>query len=1249
MGEIAQLRPRSLVGALLSRFQFLQRAGITFGGKRDLYEAFGYARELTPKDFRDRYARDGIAARVIDCYPKATWREGAYLQEDEDPKITTPFEQAWEDFDKRLGAWPMFERLDKLARLSTYAVLLIGAQDGNLEVELPKGKSPDQILFLSAFSGGGGLAEVGATGEIGFVDATIRDFVTDPKDSRFGLPLTYQLRRIDATSPSLTRPVHWSRIIHVAEGLLDNDVFGIPQLQDVWNRFDDLDKVTGGGAEAFFQRANKGINLNLDKDVEMQEADAKKLASEVEDYIHGITRVLKTRAMTVQELGSDVANFSQPAEAIITQIAGAKGIPKRILLGSEMGKLASTQDSDNWNTQVQDRRSSYAGPRIVRPFLDRLITYGYFPAPKEYIIVWPEVSNLTETEKADGATKWATTNQTAGVTVFTPEEIRDHWYQMDPLTPDQLDKAKAQKEAEAPPPPPMPPGFGGKGGPPKPPKPGDKVLPFGKPRAAEEAQDRLDELVAVLEAALEEGDLDTVDAVLGVDRTLGDRFGHQFHGNQWVNAMATEDVDVTDPEFVNHLRSTAYKSGVYYSTKAHMETIQQKIGRPTTLVRGQVGGKGFGFYHIEDEAGRRFGPHGWRSLGGPGSGNFGHSGRPGEQGGSLADGMSSTAQFKQSRYEVDAAERSFGDLRWRTETGEAMNAGDVPPERTKAGDYVVYHGTSSAAVDSIEKTGLRPDSVGAVGFATTPGSAKMMGGFHGRDSVTLRLVIDKDFMEQHTHVTHESSLSRDLFLLHHPEGGSFSIPRSAIKEIKALGGPGSGNFGHAGRPGEQGGSADAGAIDAKAKEISDTEGWVKHSEVFGGQINYPGNVDKDLANEKDSFSRLVPFKELVATQDYTGAEKSAKIAKGGQRLDLVHVSRVGDKWAILDGHHQAVAAFLRGQDAVRVRVHERTARKAKALEGEGELESLGGPGSGNFGHKGRPGAVGGSVVVGKGGAPGPTPPDPPIAPPGAPGPVPKAPVVVVAPVPVPTPAPLQVTPAPTIVTVPPGDPGQTAPVSFQSVFDPAMVRTVNFSPTMTPAQAEAKRVAIVAETHRMLQQYPGLAYMYGPQSPTGSMAKMELTLHARPEANKTKTFTTYGRYTWDNVPSHPPHLQVALERTWEGPLKLSSGRNKVWSVSTNSGALATFRHEVGHDVHLRLLGRQARLEWDGIYNGMRRTGGGNYSQKIASNVTKYAQKNHKELFSESFAAYTHPGYKAGTLPPAIETFMKTHVGERRVP
>jgi uncharacterized protein len=454
MGVIHDFRTGA--SALLERWQFLRQAGVTFKGKRDTYEIFGYQRDITNKDYRDRYARGDIATRIVECYPKATWRDGARIQEDEDPKVTTDFEQAWITLNSRLGVWATFERTNILARLSQYAILLIGTKDGELSDPLPRGTSADDVIYLSPFAGGGGPGKRSTSGSAAFVDVTIATYVEDPRDPRFGLPLTYQLSRIDVSSPLLQKPVHWSRVVHVAEGLLDDEIYGQPCLENIWNRLDDWDKVMGGGAEAFFQRANAGLNLNLDKDVAIatqpNPAAEQALKDEFDEYSNNITRLLKTRGMEVKQLGSDVADFSRSADAIITAIAGAKGIPKRILTGSEMGQLASGQDRDNWDTQIQDYRTSFAGPKIVRQFIDRLIEFGYLPKPVSYAVIWPTVSNLTEDEKASGAAKWASVNSVAGQTVFSADEIRYKWYSLEPLaeTDDETFKAElATKMATA--------------------------------------------------------------------------------------------------------------------------------------------------------------------------------------------------------------------------------------------------------------------------------------------------------------------------------------------------------------------------------------------------------------------------------------------------------------------------------------------------------------------------------------------------------------------------------------------------------------------------------------------------------------------------------------------------------------------------------------------------------------------------------------------------------------------------------
>ena len=442
---------------LLARSMFAREAGLTFDGDRDEYVVLGYDRLVTARQYREEYQRGGIAGRAIDAFPHATWRGAVEIIEDEDPDKITTFEQKWIDFDTRLKVQSKLARVDKLAGLSTFATLLIGvAGSGDLETELPRGRDQSQIIYLTPFAGGGGpggdqVSRMIAAG----ADATVWEYETDTRSPRFGLAKTYRLRRIDVTSPQLERPVHWSRIIHVAEGLLDDDVFGQPRLERVWNLLADLRKVTGGGAEAFWLRANQGLHLDVDKDMALSKdeyADVlAKLKEQSELYKHQLTRWLKTRGVKVETLGSDVANFASPADAILTQIAGALAIPKRILTGSEMGELASSQDRDNWKDQVNGRQTGYAAPCIVRPLVDRLIAYGYLPTPMKgadaYEVRWPHIQTMTEQEKLEGAKTWASLNSQMGEPVVTEAEIREKWMDKAPLTDEQREKI-AERQAE---------------------------------------------------------------------------------------------------------------------------------------------------------------------------------------------------------------------------------------------------------------------------------------------------------------------------------------------------------------------------------------------------------------------------------------------------------------------------------------------------------------------------------------------------------------------------------------------------------------------------------------------------------------------------------------------------------------------------------------------------------------------------------------------------------------------------------
>lgn len=441
---------RAATDVFIERAQLMRQAGITFGGARDTYEILGYDRTITAQMFRDRYERGGIAGRVVDALPKAVWRGNGKIFEDEDPNKLTKFETEWDVLNKRIRLWPTFQRVHILARLSSFAVLLIGAP-GKLSDELPKATSGSRnVLYLTAFCGGTGETQRGAAGSVG-ADVTIQDYEENTANPRFGLPKTYQLKRTNFSSPSLQEPIHWTRVIHIpAPGFLDDAVFGPPALANVWNYLDDLEKVVGGGAEAFWLRANQGLHLNIDKELALPAAKDQldSLKEQAEAYSHQMKRWLRTRGVDAQVLGSDVADFKSPSDAILTLIAGTSGIPKRILTGSEMGQLASSQDRDNWADQISDDRTSYAEPMILRATVDRFIEYGYLPTPVQYESQWPEVDEMSEIEKLDAAEKAMKLND-HGETVITGAEVRETYLDLEPLDDTQvLQQDQVQQQAK---------------------------------------------------------------------------------------------------------------------------------------------------------------------------------------------------------------------------------------------------------------------------------------------------------------------------------------------------------------------------------------------------------------------------------------------------------------------------------------------------------------------------------------------------------------------------------------------------------------------------------------------------------------------------------------------------------------------------------------------------------------------------------------------------------------------------------
>jgi hypothetical protein len=153
------------------------------------------------------------------------------------------------------------------------------------------------------------------------------------------------------------------------------------------------------------------MQIDVDKDMDFTDDDADNLSAELDEYQDKLRRFIRTRGVKINNLGSDVADPRGTYDPIIDLISGATGIPRRILLGTESGHLASTQDKGNWAERIEEYRTLVGAPCILDPFIWMLVDAGILSDPGEYEIRWPDAYRMSPLERGQQA---AQISRTAG-------------------------------------------------------------------------------------------------------------------------------------------------------------------------------------------------------------------------------------------------------------------------------------------------------------------------------------------------------------------------------------------------------------------------------------------------------------------------------------------------------------------------------------------------------------------------------------------------------------------------------------------------------------------------------------------------------------------------------------------------------------------------------------------------------------------------------------------------------------------
>lgn len=400
--------------------------GQQYGGDRDVHKVLGYPDlddETALERYRARYEYQDIAARIVDVFPEETWRNPPEVVDE------TEGDSEFERVTNRLlagGLTREFRRLDKAQRLGEYGLMVIGFDDGqplDQPVDDSAISSLDDVSFYNIFT-----QENVEDWELG---KHSDQFEIEPTDERYNKPVRYYIDFGDVDAENQDddfKWVHWSRVIHVAEGALETDLKGEPALKKIFYRLIDREKVIGASAEMFWSGADEKIIANVSDDFALQQYDdqgqREDFKEQLESLLHDMQKYIVSSGMEYEVIGGQEVDPSGVVDTIDSAIASAVGMPKNKLMGNETGERSTTMDRNNWFDNISSRQTNLAEPQFVRQTIDRFLGFDILPSPADgdYGVTFPDLFEQTEGDIAETQSTRANMLQASGLAMTLSSE-----------------------------------------------------------------------------------------------------------------------------------------------------------------------------------------------------------------------------------------------------------------------------------------------------------------------------------------------------------------------------------------------------------------------------------------------------------------------------------------------------------------------------------------------------------------------------------------------------------------------------------------------------------------------------------------------------------------------------------------------------------------------------------------------------------------------------------------------------------
>lgn len=367
--------------------------GVSPDGKRDYNALFGYGVELTYWDYKCMYERGGYAKTIVDLFPKFCWRDPAEIRFNDKPILKDELNML-----RQAGFFKAMERADICNRIGQFSVLFIGIPDG-LDPSLPVGsaKAGDFAgMYFNVYEEDG---------------VEVIEWDTDPASPRYNMPIKYQLQ-VTANNHSklqgnvVARVVHYSRVVHLAEGALSSKLEGVSALKAPWNALQDKEKVRGSSGEAFYRNSRQKLALETApsqagvKVKDLTDEARAKLKENVENFQNGFEDTLRLNNMKANMLQPSIASPRDTFDIATEDVAGACRIPVRYLTTKAGGTVTGSEDKAALNGVVKDRQEQECTVWLLES-LQIMDEAGLLVLPEFSAVKWPVQSALTEKEAAE--------------------------------------------------------------------------------------------------------------------------------------------------------------------------------------------------------------------------------------------------------------------------------------------------------------------------------------------------------------------------------------------------------------------------------------------------------------------------------------------------------------------------------------------------------------------------------------------------------------------------------------------------------------------------------------------------------------------------------------------------------------------------------------------------------------------------------------------------------------------------------